>query len=184
MQNQKSELKKLLFKNQAVKTGEFTLSSGKKSNFYVDGKQATCHPQGAKLIAGIILDKIKDLDAQAIGGLTIGADPIAAAVSLMSQVLSYKSQAPLPCFIVRKEAKGHGLKKEIEGIIQPNWKVVIVDDVITTASATLKAIEAVEKIGCKVLKVICLVDREEGGAQALAKYDFDPIFKKSELVVY
>lgn len=178
MQNQKSELKNLLFKNQAVKTGEFTLSSGKKSNFYVDAKQATCHPQGAKLIAEIILEKIKGLPVQAIGGLTIGADPLAAAVS----VLSAGTKNPLPCFIVRKEAKGHGLKKEIEGIIQPNWNVVIVDDVITTASATIKAIEAVEKIGCKVLKVICLVDREEGGAQALSKYDFDPIFKKSELI--
>ncbi|MBU0574431.1 MAG: orotate phosphoribosyltransferase, partial [Candidatus Margulisbacteria bacterium] len=75
-----------------------------------------------------------------------------------------------------------GLGKEIEGIIKPGWKVVVVDDVITTAGATLKAIAAVEKIGCKVVKVICLVDREEGGAEALKNYDFDPLFKKSELV--
>ncbi|MFH2033948.1 MAG: orotate phosphoribosyltransferase [Candidatus Margulisiibacteriota bacterium] len=169
------QLKQLLKDTGAVKTGDFTLSSGKKSNFYVDGKQVTCHPLGLKLMADIILDKIKGMKVDAVGGLTIGADPIAAAVAI-------QSQGKIAAFIVRKEAKGHGLGKEIEGIIKPGWKVVVVDDVITTAGATLKAIAAVEKIGCKVVKVICLVDREEGGAEALKNSDFDPLFKKSELV--
>lgn len=165
-----------LLKEKAVKIGEFTLSSGKKSNFYFDGKQATCHPYGSFLVASLILDEVKDLGADAIGGLTMGADPIAAAVCVLSKDLP----KPLYSFLVRKEAKGHGLKKSIEGIIEPGWKVVIVDDVITTAESTLKAIKAVEEIGCKVVKVMALVDREEGGTEALANYPFTPLFKKRE----
>ncbi len=177
MDQDKIRLKKLM-KQKAVKTGTFTLSSGKTSDFYVDGKQVTLHPDGAYLIAKIILHKINGLNAKHIGGLTIGADPIAAAVSLLSR----ETDSPISAFIVRKAQKEHGLKKEIEGIIVPGSDVVIVDDVITTASATLAAIAAVEKIGCKVVKVICLVDRQEGGSEALCEYDFDPIFTKEELV--
>jgi len=177
MNSEKEKLKALL-KRFAVRTGEFKLSSGKTSNFYVDGKQATLHPEGAYLIGKIILHKINGLDAKHIGGLTIGADPISTAVAIMSR----ETDSPISAFIVRKAQKEHGLKKEIEGIITPGSKVVIVDDVITTASATLVAIAAVEKIGCKVVKVICLVDRQEGGAEALCEYDFDPIFKKEELI--
>ncbi len=175
MEQDRLRLKKLL-KQKAVKTGTFTLSSGKTSDFYVDAKQATLHPDGAYLMAKIILHKINGLNAKHIGGLTIGADPMAVAVALMSRDLDQ----PISAFIVRKSQKEHGLKKEIEGIITPGADVVIVDDVITTASATLAAIAAVEKIGCRVVKVICLVDRQEGGAEALCEYDFDPIFTKEE----
>ena len=177
MTSEKEQLKALL-KQRAVKTGEFKLSSGGTSNFYVDCKQATCHPQGSYLIAKLILEKIAGLDVSYIGGMTIGSDPIAAAVSLLSKDL----KKPLPAFIVRKQQKEHGMKKEIEGIIEPNSNVVIVDDVITKGTATLGAIAAVEKIGCKVIKVICVVDRQEGGQEALEEYDFDPIFKKEELI--
>lgn len=177
MDTEKDKLKALL-KEKAVKTGEFKLSSGGTSNFYVDAKQATLDPAGAYLTAKIILDKIKGLNVDFIGGLTIGADPIAACAALLSK----DSEKPVSGFIVRKQQKEHGLKKEIEGIIKPNSNVVIVDDVITKGSATLVAVKAVEKIGCKVKKIICLVDRQEGGAQALKDYDFDPIFKKEELI--
>jgi orotate phosphoribosyltransferase len=175
--SEKQRLKQLL-KEKAVKTGEFKLSSGGTSNFYVDGKQITCHPEGAFLMAKIILEKIKDCKAEFIGGMTIGSDPIAAAVA----VLSKDTPNPIPAFIVRKQQKEHGMKKEIEGLIKPNSNVVVVDDVITKGTATLGAIAAVEKIGCKVVKVICLVDRQEGGEEALSGYDFDPIFKKEELL--
>jgi len=175
MSKEKEELLKLL-KERAVKTGEFTLASGGKSNFYVDGKQVTLDPQGSYLLAKVILEKLEGLDVDAIGGLTIGADPIAAAVAITSR----DRKKPISGFIVRKEVKKHGLQKEIEGIVKPGWKVVIVDDVITKGTSTAKAIKTVEKMGCKVVKVTCLVDREEGGAQTLKDYDFDPIFKKSE----
>ncbi len=157
----------------AVKTGEFVLSSGKKSNFYVDCRKVTLHPQGAKLIGKIILDKIKALKVDAIGGLTLGADPITSAVVTLSD---------LPGFIVRKKAKEHGTQQKIEGLIGSGWSVVIVEDVATTGASALQAIEAAEAAGAKVVKVIAVVDREEGAAEALKKYDFDPIFKRSELV--
>jgi len=175
--DKKEALRKLLKQN-AVKIGEFTLSSGGKSDFYVDGKQITCHPEGLNLIAEIILEKIKGCKAQGIGGMTIGADPIAAAVAMAS----VKAGSPIPAFIVRKVQKEHGLQKKIEGIIKPGSNVVIVDDVITKGTATLQAIAAVEEIGCKVAKVICLVNRQEGGDEALQEYDFDPIFTKKELM--
>ncbi len=178
MEQKIKRLKELLFKQGAVKTGDFTLSSGAKSNIYIDGKQITLHPEGLYLMAEIMLEKIKGTGAQYIGGMTIGADPIAGAVSAVSS----KTNHPIPGFIVRKSQKAHGLQKKIEGIIKPGSNVVVIDDVITRGAATLEAIAAVEEIGCKVVKVICLVDRQEGGKEALSKYIFDPIFTKEELL--
>jgi orotate phosphoribosyltransferase len=169
----REELKKLLLETGAVKFGDFTLSSGKKSDFYIDCRKITLHPQGAKLIAKIILEKIKGLKVDALGGLTLGADPITGAVVALSNI---------PGFIVRKKEKEHGTRQKIEGLIEPGWNVVIVEDVSTTGASALQAIEAVEAIGAKVVKVISVVDREEGAAEALKNYVFDPIFKKSDLV--
>jgi len=166
-------LKRLLKETGAVKFGDFTLSSGKKSDLYIDCRKITLHPQGAKLITKIILEKIKGLKVDALGGLTLGADPITGAVVALSNI---------PGFIVRKKEKEHGTKQKIEGLIEPGWNVVIVEDVSTTGASALQAIEAAEAIGAKVVKVISVVDREEGAAEALKNYDFDPIFKKSDLV--
>lgn len=149
------------------------MASGKKSDFYIDCRKITLHPQGAKLIGKIILEKIKDLKVDAIGGLTLGADPITAAVVTLGNI---------PGFIVRKKEKEHGTKQKIEGLIKPGWEVVIVEDVATTGASALQAIEAAEAVGAKVVKVIAIVDREEGATEALKSYDFDPIFKKSDLV--
>lgn len=167
------ELKKLLFETGAVKTGEFTLSSGKKSNLYIDCRKVTLHPQGAKLVGKIILDKIKGLKVDAVGGLTLGADPIVSAVVTLGNI---------PGFIVRKKEKEHGTKQKIEGIIEPGWKVVIVEDVSTTGASALEAIQAAEAAGAKAVKVISVVDREEGAAEALKNFDFDPIIRRSELI--
>ncbi|MFA4966894.1 MAG: orotate phosphoribosyltransferase [Candidatus Margulisiibacteriota bacterium] len=169
----KEELIKLLFELGAVKTGEFVLSSGKKSNLYIDCRRATLHPKGARLIAKIIIEKIKGLKIDSIGGLTLGADPITAAVVALSEI---------PGFIVRKKEKEHGTKQKIEGLIEPGWKVVIVEDVSTSGASALQAIEAVESFGAKVVKVVSVVDREEGAAEALKNYDFDPILRKSDLL--
>ena len=171
MENSRDKLKALL-KEKAVKVGEFTLSSGKKSNFYIDCRKVTLDPSGAKLIGGLILDKINGLKADAIGGLTLGADPIVGAVIALGD---------LPGFIVRKEEKEHGTKQKIEGLLESGWRVVIVEDVATTGSSALQAIRAAEAVGAKVIKVIAVVDREEGSREALKNYDFDPLFKKSEL---
>jgi orotate phosphoribosyltransferase len=166
-----AELRALLKETGAVKTGEFVLSSGKKSNFYIDCRKVTLHPKGAKLIGRIVLDKIKGLKVDAIGGLTLGADPITGAVVALSDI---------PGFIVRKKEKEHGTKQKIEGLLEPGWNVVVVEDVATTGGSALQAIEAVEAVGAKVVKVISVVDREEGAAQVLAGYDFDPILHKSD----
>jgi len=169
----KEALKKLLFATGAFKTGEFILSSGKKSNFYIDCRKITLHPEGSRLIAKIIMEKIKGLKVDAIGGLTLGADPITSSVVAISKI---------PGFIVRKKEKEHGTKQKIEGHIQSGWNVVVVEDVATTGASALQAIEAVEAVGAKVIKVISVVDREEGAASALKNYAFDPIFKKGELL--
>jgi len=169
----KEELKKLLKETGAVKFGDFTLSSGKKSDFYVDCRKVTLHPQGAKLIGKIILEKIKDVKVDAVGGLTLGADPITGAVVTLGDI---------PGFIVRKKAKEHGTGQKIEGLIEKGWNVVIVEDVATTGASALQAIQAAEAVGTKVVKVISVVDRQEGAAEALKNYDFDPIFTKSELI--
>jgi len=168
-----NKLKLLLKEVGAVKTGEFILSSGKKSNLYIDCRKITLHPEGSRLIAKIILEKIKGLKVDSIGGLTLGADPITSAVVALSDI---------PGFIVRKKEKEHGTKQKIEGHISQNSNVVIVEDVSTTGGSALQAIEAVEAIGAKVVKVISVVDREEGAEEMLKNYAFDPIFKKSELV--
>ena len=169
----KEDLIRLLKDTGAVKFGDFTLASGKKSDFYVDCRKATLHPQGAKLIGKIILEKIKGLKIDAVGGMTLGADPIIGAVITLSDI---------PGFIVRKKAKEHGTQQKIEGIIENGFNVLIVEDVATTGGSALQAIEAAEAIGAKVIKVISVVDREEGASEGLKNYDFDPIIKKSELL--
>jgi len=177
------ELKKQLLdiiKKESVSRGEFILSSGKKSNYYIDMRRTTLHPKGAKLIGEIIFEKIKNLDIDCIGGPTLGADPIVSAVSITSAL----TEKPIPGFYVRKEAKPYGKMKMIEGIFKSGDKVIIVEDVVTTGASTLKTIRAVEDEGGKVIKTIALVDREEGGKENIKRegYEFESIFKKSELL--
>ena len=173
----KEELLKLL-KEKAVVRGKRTLASGKKSNFYVDGKQVTLDPHGILVTAKVILSMLHGLPVDAVGGPTLGADPIAAAVSLLSS----QTGKPVKAFIVRKEAKGHGMQKMIEGpALQPGDHVVMVEDVITTGGSVLKAIQEVEALRAKVIKVICLVDRNEGADKLLASYNYSPIFTANDL---
>lgn len=157
----------------ALLQGEFTLASGRKSNHYFEGKRLTLSAEGAYLLGRVIFDELVNIDVDAVGGLAIGADPIATAVSLVSHL----EGKPIPSFIVREEPKQHGTRRKIEGHIKKGFRVVIVDDVITTGGAVSKAIEAVEAAGCKVVKVIVLVDRHEGGSEKLKKlgYDFTSI---------
>jgi orotate phosphoribosyltransferase len=152
-----------LVREKALKFGDFTLVSGKKAKYYLDGKQITLSPTGAQLVAEGILDM---LDPQAmpaaIGGMSIGADPILAAVVTMSAVRG----TPIRGFMVRKEAKRHGTSQFIEGPVEPGEQVVIVEDVVTTGGSSLAAIERAEAFGLKVERVIAVIDRMEGGAQA------------------
>lgn len=178
MTNERERLRDLL-KTHSLMFGDFTLASGKKSTFYFDSKKTTLLAEGAFLTARAVLDLVRreGIRADAIGGLTLGADPIVCPVA----ALSHAEGPALRAFIVRKEAKDHGTGRRIEGNLEPGSRVIIVDDVVTTAGSTLKAIEAAEEAGHTVVAVICIVDREEGGAEKLAKYPFHPLFRKSEI---
>ena len=178
-QERRARLRDLL-RQRAIRHGDFTLASGRRSTFYVDGRLVTLHHEGAWLVARVILDLLQQegVEASAIGGLTMGADPIAGAVAAVSHL----EGRPLGAFIVRKEAKGHGTGKRVEGDLHAGDSVVVVDDVITTAGSTLQAIRAVEELGCRVAAVVCLIDRQEGGAEALAGYRFHPMFTIGELL--
>lgn len=180
MGSDRERLAELLREN-SLMFGDFTLASGKKSKFYFDSKRTTLLPEGAYLVAREVLRTVREhgIRADAIGGLTLGADPIVCPVAALSHV-----EGPaLRAFIVRKEAKGHGTERRIEGSLAPGSRVVIVDDVVTTAGSTLQAIEAAEFAGHTVVAVICLVDREEGGAERLERYPFHPLFRRSEIFV-
>ncbi len=172
----RNELLKLV-KEKAVREGDFTLSSGKKSTFYIDGKQVTLDPQGILLLGKTVLAMLHGSAAEAIGGPTLGADPIAAAVSLLSS----QTGKPLKAFIVRKDEKKHGTQKRIEGPpLEAGDRVVIVEDVVTTGKSVLEAIREVEKLKCRVVRVICLVDRQEGAGELLKNYQFSPIFTRAD----
>lgn len=141
----------------------FQLTSGKKTAHYIDCKTVSLDPEGAYLIGLAIFNRIKDLPVEGVGGMTLGADPIATAVSLVS----FLNKKPIPAFIVRKEAKGHGNRQQIEGSIKPGAKVVVVEDVVTTGGSTLRTLKVLRKEGYSILKVITLVDRKEGGTNRI-----------------
>jgi orotate phosphoribosyltransferase len=168
-----------LLKEHSLMFGDFTLVSGKKSRFYFDSKKTTLRAEGAWLTASEILRTLRErgIEADAIGGMTLGADPIVCPVA----ALSHRDGPPLRAFIVRKEAKGHGTGRQIEGDLEPGSRVVVVDDVVTTGGSTLRAIEAVEQAGHEVVAVLALVDREEGGTEALQRWEFIPLYRRSEI---
>lgn len=150
-----------LFCQLAYKSGDFVLSSGQRSTYYINGKQVTLHPQGALAIGRLVLSMLPE-DTQAVAGLTLGADPIVSAVSVVS---AYENR-PIPALIIRKEAKGHGTKAYIEGPDLPEAaKVVVLEDVVTTGQSAMKAVERLRQAGYQVDRVISLVDRQQGGAE-------------------
>lgn len=153
-----------LLESRALKKGEFVLSSGKTSSYYLDGRVITLSSEGAYLTASIILELIKDGCPSAVGGPALGADPIVGAVACLSCI----NNIPLQTFIVRKSAKEHGRCRQIEGPeLKKGDKVVLVDDVATTGKALIEAKKALDDIGVVVLKAIVIVDRNEGAADNL-----------------
>lgn len=156
-----------LFQERALKFGEFTLASGKKATYYLDGKQITLQAKGLRLVAEGLLDLLDDVDFASIGGMSIGADPIIGAVLAVAE----ERGRQLEGFLVRKEAKGHGTNRYIEGPVQPGAPVVIVDDVVTTGGSSLQAVDRIEDFGCQVVQVVGIVDRMEGGAENFAARD-------------
>jgi orotate phosphoribosyltransferase len=150
-----------LFCEVAYREGDFTLSSGQRSSYYINGKQVTLHPQGGLATGRVLLDLVP-VEAQAVAGLTLGADPMVTAVSV---VAAYEGRS-LTALIVRKEAKGHGTQAYIEGpTLPPGSSVVVLEDVVTTGQSALKAVDRLRQAGYTVSQIIALVDRQQGGAE-------------------
>jgi len=174
----RDELRELVA-TRAFSFGTFTLTSGRTSDYYVDGKQVTLDGRGLYLVARFALEHCREKSVDAVGGLTLGADPIAAAVAALSGTESH----PLTAFIVRKEVKGHGTGRAIEGPdLRPEMRVLLVDDTLTTGGTFLQAQEKVAATGATIAGAFCVVDREEGGREALeaAGIELHSLFRRSE----
>lgn len=171
-----------LLARRSVRRGNFTLASGRQSSFYIDCRLTTMSPRGLSSIGPIGLSVIRDRgwDADSVGGLTLGADPVSYAISYASA----ETSKPLRAFTVRKEAKTHGTGKLIEGPFESSDRVVVVEDVITTGGSALKAAEIIRAAGATILGVLAVVDREEGGREAIeaAGYQVASMTKVSEIL--
>lgn len=182
----RARLRDLLL-SKSVKTGSFTLASGRQSDLYVDCRVTTLDAEGAVLVGRLLLELFDTLSARlpvapgCIGGLTLGADPLALATAIASAL---RGGPLVQAFTVRKEAKEHGRGRRIEGNFNPALPVVVVDDVITTGESTLKAIQAVENEGGQVAFVLVLVDREEGGRENIESkgYPVASVFTRGQLL--
>ena len=153
-----------LLASRSARRGNFTLASGKQSTLYIDARLTTMSPEGLVVIGSLGLSTIRATwKVDSIGGLTLGADPISYAISYASGL----TEQPLRAFTVRKEAKSHGTRKLIEGPFRPDDHVVVIEDVITTGGSARKAVAAVRKAGGIVAGVLALVDRQEGGREAI-----------------
>jgi orotate phosphoribosyltransferase len=170
-----------IIRERSYEEREVTLASGRTSTFYIDGKQTTLDPEGAYLVGKIFYEMIKG-KAEAVGGPTLGADPIVTAVALTS----HQEGDPIAAFIIRKEPKGHGKGLWIEGdkAVKKGARVAIIEDVVTTGGSLLKAIRIAEEHGLTVVQALALVDREEGGKEQLAAegYTLEAVFTRSEIV--
>lgn len=155
-----------ILKTQAFFRERITLSSGKESDHYFDARRVTLAADGAFLTAAVMLDMVKADKIEAIGGPTLGADPMVGAIAS----LSYQKNTPIKTFIIRKAPKAHGKQQQLEGpILSSGASVVLIDDVATTGKAFLESLDVTDKMGIKVVKCICIINRQEGADEALAK---------------
>lgn len=176
----KRRLARLLLEKSYIE-GEVTLSSGKKSDYYFDCRQTALHPEGAFLIGQLMFDMLP-ADAVGVGGMTLGADPLVTAVSL----ISFLRGRPLPGFLMRKQPKGYGTNQYIEGLanFRPGDRIYLLEDVVTTGGTLATVIERTRAAGLTVGGVLCVLDREEGGAETLARLGFglSRVFTRPALV--
>jgi len=158
----------------------FTLVSGRQSNYYFNCKPTTLDPEGMNLIGELVFEMLADTDVTAAGGLTLGADPIANALA----VISFQKGRPIKSFVIRKDIKDHGTKSAVEGNVQPGERVAIIDDVITTGGSTITAIERAREAGLVIDRAIALIDREEGGRGNIMKHvsRVDAVLTRTEIM--
>lgn len=162
-----------LFRSRALSFGHFKLASGKESTYYINSKKVLFHAEAIWLLGDVLWELTKDLNIQAIGGLEVGAIPMATAAALRY----HENGRPLEGFFVRKQVKEHGSQQRVEGEVRPGFRVVVIDDVFTQGTSVLQAVAEVEKAGAEVVAVSCIVDRLEGAKEKLAsRYSYLPIF--------
>ena len=176
---EREELKKILQERSILK-GDFTLASGRKSAYYINGKMTSLYSRGLFVAARLLLDLYKDTEHDAFAGPTIGADPLIGALLALSAERGEEREG----LLIRKESKGHGTKKLVEGNLKAGMKVIILEDIVTTGGSLLKAAKAVEDGGGEIAGIYVLVDREEGARENIAGagYSFTSLFRVSELL--
>lgn len=183
MTDKKTRLKNLLLRL-SYERREVILASGQKSNFYFDGKQTSLHPEGACLLGELLYEAVRAFPEKidAVGGPTLGADPLVTAVAM----ISHQKNDPIPAFIIRKEPKKHGTGQWLEGVknLPEGASVAILEDVVTSGGSSLEAVSKAREYGLKVVGVVSIVDREQGGAEAIlaAGLKFSALFTKAELL--
>lgn len=170
-----------LLRDRAVRTGDFILASGKRSDFYVDARVVTLHAEGSRIVGDLILDRLHD-EVVAVGGLTMGADPVASSIATLSTL----RDRPIHAFLIRKQPKKHGTNQYLEGLanLEPGSPVCILEDTTTTGGSLLLAAQRATEAGLKVVQCITVVDREEGAAAALeeAGYVLESLATKTALL--
>jgi orotate phosphoribosyltransferase len=178
-QNDRDRLRQMLL-DRSMRFGEFVLSSGVTSNYYIDVRKTSLHPEGLKLIARLFWEQLSRDDITAVGGLTLGADPLVAGVMWWS----HEQGRPLEGFLVRKTSKDHGMRGQVEGNMAGHKRVAILDDVITSGESSLIAAEAAESYKAEVVRVLAVVDRGQGAAQIFQQrgYPFSPLFSIGDLL--
>ncbi len=176
----KERLKRILLARSVITGRTFTLASGKTSDFYCDARLTTLDPEGCTLCGGLFLEMLRNYEVQAVGGYSIGADPIVSSIA----VLSFQQGRPLPAFIIRKQEKTHGTGRLIEGNFPDGGRVALFEDVVTSGGSILKGVEAVAARQGTVAVIMALLDRQEGGREAIeaAGIEFRSIFTREELL--
>jgi len=178
-QGNRDQLRQMLL-NRSMRFGEFVLSSGATSNYYIDVRKTSLHPEGLRLISRLFYELIEHEEATAIGGLTLGADP------LVAGLMTYAAEKgrPLQGFLVRRTSKDHGLRGQVEGNLAGHKRVIILDDVITSGESALIAAEAAESYKAEIARILAVVDREQGASQIFQQkgYLFTSLFSIGELL--
>ena len=177
--SERDQLRQMLL-DRSMRFGEFVLSSGATSNYYIDVRKTSLHPPGLRMIAKLFFETLQADNVTAVGGLTLGADPLVAGVMLYSA----EKGKPLEGFLVRRTTKDHGLRGQVEGNLAGHKRVAILDDVITSGESALIAAEAAESYKAQVVRVLTVVDRGQGAAQIFQQrgYPFTPLFSIGELL--